>query len=161
MPKITLVKTPTELRGLSDEDDSAWTKFRARIKKLEDGELVSFEYSVERNSQFHRKVLMLFRVGFDAWEPDRKRYSYRGKPIQKNFESFRAEITILAGYYDLTFDLKGRMSMKPKSISYAKMDQDTFEKLYSAVAQTLLTHVLHNYTRDDLDSVVERLLQFT
>jgi hypothetical protein len=160
MTELVLVKADGKLRGISEKDDRAWKKFKGLVPGLGDGEIVKVSYSLPRNPLFHRKFFAMLNVGFDHWEPARKKKTYKGMPIEKNFDQFRSDVTILAGYYEQTFDLKGRMKLKAKSISFAKMDQEAFEGLYSAVANVLLKMVLTNYSRDDLDQVVEKLLQF-
>lgn len=150
------------LRGISDADEKAWRKLWRHIQGLDVGELCFFEFIFPRNPKFHRKMFALLNVGFDAWEPGRKHKTYKGMPVAKNFETFREDILILAGFFDQTFDLHGRMKLRAKSISFASLDQAGFEEVYSAVCDVLLHHVLTNYkNREDLDLVVEKLMGFS
>lgn len=147
--------------GMSQDDKRSWRRFLKRLMSMEPGELARIEAVVPRNSKFHRKFFALLNLGFEAWEPPRQRKRYKGHPVQKNFEQFREDITIAAGFYEQTFDLKGRMKLKAKSISFANMDDAEFEKVYSAVADVLLAGVLVNYSgRDELDVVVNQILGF-
>jgi phenylpropionate dioxygenase-like ring-hydroxylating dioxygenase large terminal subunit len=148
------------LDGMSEDDKTAWKKFWNRVKRLEAGELVKVSFKIERNGKFHRKFFAMLNVGFEAWDPGRTHKTHKGMPVQKNFEQFREDVTILAGFYEQTFDLQGRLVLKAKSISFANMEQAEFERVYSAVADVLLNHVLTNYTRADLDEVVEKVLRF-
>jgi len=89
------------------------------------------------------------------------RKSYKGRVMEKNREQFREDILILAGFYEQTFDLKGRMRLRAKSISFAKMDDSEFERVYQSVVTVLLREVLTTYKdRAELDAVVERVLGF-
>lgn len=147
--------------GMTDNDKKGWLRFVPWLIRKEIGEL--FEISIKwlRNPKFHRKFFALLKVGFDAWEPDRVRYSYKGKPITKNFEHFREDITILAGYYEQVFNLNGEMTLKAKSISFANMEEDEFEMLYSDVADVILAKVCTRYAgRAELDIVVDRVMRF-
>jgi len=147
--------------GLSPIDKAAWRRFWGRVTRLEEGEVFTVDVKVRRNGRFHRKFFALLNVGFDAWEPTRKHKTYRGQPIQKNFEEFRSDVIILAGFYEQTFDLAGRMKLKAKSIAFSNMDEDEFEKVYSGVATVLLEKVLINYKgRDELDRVVNEIVNF-
>lgn len=148
------------LDGMSEDDKTAWKKFWSRVKRLEAGELVKVSFKIERNGKFHRKFFAMLNVGYEAWDPGRTHKTHKGMPVQKNFEQFREDVTILAGFYEQTFDLQGRLVLKAKSISFANMEQAEFERVYSAVADVLLNHVLTNYTRSDLDEVVEKVLRF-
>lgn len=147
--------------GFTEDDQKAWRRFWQRMMRAEAGELAAIEMKVPRNSRFHRKFFVLLTVGFDAWEPSRKHKTYKGMAVAKQFEQFREDVTILAGWYEQTFGLDGRMKVRAKSISFANMEQDEFELLYSAVANVLLEKVLTGYAgRDDLDAVVEKIMVF-
>jgi hypothetical protein len=147
--------------GMGPDDKTAWKRFWGRFKKLDAGELVKVSFKVERNGPLHRKFFALLNVGFEAWEPQRKHKQHKGIPVAKNFEQFREDVTILAGYFEQTFDLRGHMKLKAKSISWASMGQEEFEGLYSAVADVLLAKVLVTYKgRDELDEVIEKVLRF-
>lgn len=178
MANITITKTcapmPTEaelvsirkflfecIKGATEADDKSWKRWWKQIVNFEPGEISFLDFIIPRNSKFHRKFFALLNVGFDAWEPNRKHKSYKGLVVQKNFEQFREDITILAGYYEQTFDLKGRMKIRAKSISFAKMDDAQFEEVYQAVVTVLLREVCTRYAgRDELDAVVDRVLGF-
>jgi hypothetical protein len=149
------------LVGIDRENDKAWKKFWKRIIGAEPGELLFLELVFPRNAKFHRKFFALLNLGFDAWEPDRKHKTYKGRVITKNFDRFREDITILAGFYEQTFNLKGRMKLTAQSISFANMDDVEFERLYSAVVDVLLREVCKNYkNRDEIDRVVQGLIGF-
>jgi hypothetical protein len=147
--------------GANKDDKRAWRHFWKRLMSLSPGEIAQAEMTIPRNGKFHRKFFALLNLGFDAWEPYRKRKSYKGKVIAKNFEQFREDITILAGYYEQAFDIKGRMKLKAKSISFAKMEEPEFEQLYSAVVDVLLREVCRNYkNREEIDRVVNQMIGF-
>jgi hypothetical protein len=110
-----------------------------------------------RSPKFHRKFFALVTYGFQQFEPTQE---YKGYVIEKNFDAFRDDVIIMAGYYHATMRPDGVMRLRPKSISFAKMDQDEFEALYNAVANVILQRVLTNYSRDDLNRVVERIVGF-
>lgn len=147
--------------GAREDDRLAWRRFWKRMVGLEPGEMAVADMRFPRNPKFHRKFFALLQIGFDAWEPARKRKKYKGKPVLKNFEQFREDVTILAGYYEQTFNLRGEMKLKAKSIKFASMDEAEFERLYSSVADVLLQNVLQNYSgREELDDVVDKILGF-
>lgn len=146
------------LDGMGEDDAKTWRRFWRRVINMEPGELIDVDMRITRNPRFHRKFFALLNIGFEAWEPDA---SHKGKPITKNFEQFREDVTILAGFYDKTFHLDGSMTLRAKSVSFANMDDAEFEKVYSAVADVLLQKVLRNYAnRDELDAVVEKMMDF-
>lgn len=117
------------------------------------------ELSQPRNLLFHRKAFALASIGFAAWEPPIDR-EYNGKPILKNFDSFRDELTIRAGFYDVTWTLDGKMRLKPHSWSWGKADEEKFQRMYSAFVDVILRDVLTNYTEDELHNHVSKVLGF-
>lgn len=147
--------------GARQADQKAWRRFWRHMVNLGPGEMAQADMKFPRNPKFHRKFFALLQVGFDAWEPSRKRKSYKGRPVEKNFEQFREDVTILSGHYVQTFDLKGHMVLRAKSISFANMDDAEFEQVYSAVADVLLRDVLKSYAgRAELDAVVDQMMGF-
>lgn len=129
------------------------------IAKLKLGASVKGKFTKQNNPAFHRKMMALFNLGFDAFNPGA--LTYKGQVVEKSFDQFRHDITILAGYYETTITLRGEVRLVAKSLSFGSMEQDEREALYSAVINVLLAKVLTTYTRDDLDDVVNRLMAFT
>lgn len=146
------------LDGFGHDSKKGWRKFWKRMTGMAPGELVQVEMIFPRNPAFHRKFFALLNIGFDAWEPS---LTHAGEVVEKDFEQFREDVTILAGHYIQTWTLDGEMRLRAKSISFAGMDDQEFEKVYSSVADVLLGRVLRNYKdRAELDAVVDRMLGF-
>ncbi len=149
------------LVGIDQDNDKAWKRFWKRITGAEPGELLFLELVFPRNAKFHKKFFALIKLGFDSWEPDRKHKTYKGREITKNIDRFREDVIILAGFYEQTFNLKGRMKLTAQSISFANMDDVKFERLYSAVVDVLLREVCKNYkNRAEIDRVVDQIMGF-
>ena len=80
---------------------------------------------------------------------------------EKNFDRFRADCTILAGYYESTIRLDGSVRIEPKSISFAKMSEEEFTKLYDATITVLIKYVYGSgRTKEEIDETVNRYLEF-
>ena len=159
---MLLVKLPDgKLQGLSELDKIAYAKFKARLKNLEPGELCEITTKLPRNSKFHRKFFMMLTIGFDYWFTGRKQKTYKGQPVTKNFDYFRDDVLILAGHYEQTFGIDGKLKLIAKSISFSSMDQPEFEVIYNSVLDVLLGKVLITYKdRDEVNEVVEKMLGF-
>jgi len=138
---------------IPDDDETA-----AFIGKVKTGNVVSIECKQPRNYIFLQKFFTMLNVGFDAFEPDE--IEYKGLPVQKNKERFRKDCIIAAGFYEPVANLNGDVRAEADSISFANMDDEEFERVYSKVADVILRRVLTNYTRDDLDDVVAQILGF-
>lgn len=128
------------------------------IAKLKTGAAVRATVKQQRNPRFHRKFFALLNLAFDAWEPVEA--TYKGAAVGKNFDQFRNDVVVLAGFYEMAVNLKGETRLTAKSISFASMDQEEFDRLYNAVVNVILTRILTNYSRDDLDAVIDRLMGF-
>jgi hypothetical protein len=151
--EIVLAKTAA---GSLVPIDQAGADYLAKIKV---GKAVTATVKRHNNPAFHRKFFALLNLGFDAWEPGE--LEYKGVLVAKNFDQFRRDITILAGYFDSAISFKGDVRLTAKSLNFNAMDQDEREALYSSVINVLLARVLTQYSRDDLDNVVEQLLAFS
>lgn len=133
---------------------------KATLDKWKIGQAVRVKATRARNILFHRKFFAMLELAFDAWEPEAK--DYHGTPALKNFERFRKDVTILAGFFTSTVNLRGEVRLEAESISFDKMDEDRFGLVYDRVAGVLLEKVLNakGYDRAELDRVVNELLQF-
>lgn len=128
------------------------------VAKLPLGRPVLVNIIKHRNPAFHRKFFALLNLAYESWEPVDTQF--KGERVQKNFEQFRNDVTVLAGHYDTTVTLRGDVRLVAKSISFGRMSQDEFEVLYSSVCNVILSRILTRYTRDDLDTVIEKILGF-
>ena len=113
-----------------------------------------------RNNVAHKKFFALLKMAFENWEP-RDDQLNPALPAMKSFDRFRSDVTIVSGYYDLVYNIKNELRYVPRSIAFANMSEDDFADLYDRACRALLKYVLQNYTRADLDIVVERYLSFT
>jgi predicted nucleotide-binding protein (sugar kinase/HSP70/actin superfamily) len=137
-------------KPLTPQDEESLRRFKV-------GDVMEVNPTKVRNPKFHAKFFAMLNVGYDAFEPV---VEYKGEVVRKNFDKFRSDITILAGYYTIEVGVKMEPIAVAKSISFASMNDDEFEKLYSDVADVLLTRVLTNYTRENLDNVVQQIMGF-
>jgi hypothetical protein len=163
MPQFELVKIGNgTVRGHSQDDLDKIERYKRFRERLEPGEFYHLKYWQSPDPVLHRRLMALFRLGFDHWEPERarKRLTFKGMPIEKNYDQFRKMVTIRAGYYEQFFDLKGRMQLEAQSLKYDEMTDDEKRELLSKVIDVLLDDVLTNYKREDVERVVEQIQRF-
>ncbi len=149
--KLTLIKANGALHPASQSDELA-------LLKLKSGVVIEADIKQKRNYKYLKKFFAMLNVGFDAFEPPEK--LYRGMPVQKSFDRFRKDVVIAAGYFDVVSNINGDVRAEAKSISFAQMSEDEFNEVYNACCNVLLQRVLLNYTKDDLDRVVDELIRF-
>lgn len=122
-----------------------------RLKRFKTNETYEIEIKLSRNADFHRKVFAFFNFCFEHWKGENE---YQDE--SKQFDVFRSHMTVLAGYYDTFYSIHGHARVEAKSISYAKMTQEEFESLYSALINVALKNIF--LTTDQ--QTYNRLLDF-
>ena len=111
-------------QGLMTFDDSPERIF----KKHKPGTVVTCDITEQRNYKFFKKWWDMVGFAYDHWDAE-----------LKTKETFRKEITILAGHYDVVASL-GSNSIKKeaKSIRFDQMEEEDFEDFYSKTIDAIL-----------------------
>ena len=154
--ELVLVKTPGGALAPVDEES------RALVDRIKTGQGVRASIKRARNLQFHRKAFALFKLAFDSWEPKTPQ-SYKGEAVSKDFDRFRKDMTILAGFYRAVYNARGEVRLEAESLSFASMDEGRFEKVFRAVLTVVWNRVLRNLgyeTEGDVERVIEELMRF-
>ncbi|WP_241624515.1 DUF1367 family protein [Rosenbergiella epipactidis] len=126
-----------------------------RLQRFKTGETYTAEIKLTRNPQFHRKVMAFFGFCFESWCANRSGLEHMDEHSQ--FDRFRKDLTILAGFYVQTVRLNGDVRVEAESLAFANMKQDRFESVYSALINAAIKHVFAN-TKDQ--SILNRLQAF-
>lgn len=122
-----------------------------KLKKIKNGSVIELEYKQQRNYQFHKKVFSFFTYCFNYWSSDKEFMDEAGQ-----FDCFRKNMIVLAGYYDEYYKIDGSVRIEAKSISYGKMSQDEFETLYHSLVNSAMRHIF----KDCDESMYEQLMGF-
>lgn len=133
-----------------------------KLTKIKNGQVLRLDMAKMRNGAFFRKWWVLAKFAYDIWAETMKPATYKGQPVRPNMERFRKDLIILAGYYDATYNVRGEVRLDAKSLSWAKMDEETFEKLYSATIDAVLQKVLNrpDLTPEKVRQAVDELMRF-
>lgn len=153
---IMLVKTPGG--ALAPVDAEA----REMVDKLKLGQGIQASVRRARNVRFHRKGMALFRLAYDVWEPLTP-LEYKGLPVAKDFERFRKDMTILAGFYKAVYNARGEVRLEAESLRFSSMSEERFEEVFNAVLNVVWSRVLKaaGYASvEDVEEVIEELLRF-
>ena len=113
-----------------------------------------------RTNKFHRKGMGLFRFLFNLWEP--ADMVAAGIPVKKDFDSFRENLTIQAGFFRQVFRVDGGFEIKAESLAWGSMDQTRFSAVFNAVIDVGLRLLpnMATMSREQVDAGVEELLRF-
>ncbi|EIG27033.1 DUF1367 family protein [Haemophilus paraphrohaemolyticus] len=131
------------------------------LMKFKTGEQYQVEIKQVRNPAFHRKVFAFFKFCFDHWAADKTEWRYFDERTQ--FEAFRKDLTILAGFKDVCWSINAKEG-KPvearfvaKSLSYGNMEQDEFERCYSALINAAMQNIFKGCNDE---RILDRLYAF-
>lgn len=120
-----------------------FTSGHDQSRKLKKGQLYECEIKQPRNYQFHKKFFALLNLAFD------------NQDFTGDFEIFRKAILIEAGYSETLVNKNtGEVHVFAKSLSFGKMSEDEFQKVYDDV---------HKYICKTFrmpDNMVEELINF-
>lgn len=121
------------------------TDSRDTACRLKIGETYKFKCSKPRNYAFHKKYFALLNLAFENQEK------------YETFEHFRDAVTMQSGWYETHVSLRdNELICKPKSISFSKMDEMEFGKLYDKTINVILKYVMRGSSLEE----IERVLQF-
>lgn len=107
-----------------------------RMEKFKTGAVYEVDIKQQRNPAFHGKVFAFFNFCFEHWRGGNEFDNEAGQ-----FNVFRNNLTVLAGYYDTFINLKGETRIEAKSLSFGSMDQETFEQCYQALISAAMKHL--------------------
>ena len=97
-------------------------------RKLKLGQDYKVEITNPRNLGFHKKFMALINVGCE------------NSKLNMPFDTYRRFMTIKAGYFKAYQTAKG-MYYEAMSISFASMEQDEFEEVYSRVLDKIIDDI--------------------
>ena len=155
--EILLTKGPGGALIPLDDDEAA------KLARIKTGGVIRADVSQMRNGPFFRKWWVLAKYAFDMWSETMEPVEYKGQPVLPEFQRFRKDLTILAGHYTPVFNARGELRLEAKSIAWANMAEDEFERLYSATIDVILRKILSgtSLTEAQLRSHVDNVLRFS
>lgn len=134
---IDLVRTTYGLRAYGDEDFD-------KLRRIKEGAVVKVSLTKPRNPLFHRKFFAMLHAAYDLLT-EQQRENVRSE------DGFRQMLLITAGFTEKVYNLQGEVfSEKAKSISFGKMDEYEFNKVYSRVLDTILAILSANGVTEEI-----------
>ena len=137
--------------GATKDDRGAWRRFWKRLVKLSPGEMANAEMLFPRSGPFHRFHFQIEQTVFNAQD----RFS--------DFEMFRDWLKIGAAWVVWVPGAKGGIVPLPKSVSYAKADEEEFRKYHKQVMEFLrgehAAPYLWKHLGDDAHEMMRVLLE--
>ena len=135
-----------------------------QLKTLPSGTDLKVKITRGRNVKFHRKYMALMNWAFDEFEPAEQPefVAKYGATPEKNFDAFRKDVAILAGFGYAVVRLNGDVRMEAKSIAFGNMEEDSFVELYEATLKVLYKRIFEakGYTDEDMRNLATQLDEF-
>lgn len=156
MTTIHVMKTPAGAFVPATEDDAELAR-RFRV-----GAVQRVQVSEMRNGKFFRKWWVLAKFAFDLWKDRQPIEEYHGIPVLPDFERFRRDLTIMAGFFRPVWNARGELRVEAESLAWASMPPERFEQLYGATINAILLKILPDagLTEDSLRATVDELMRF-
>lgn len=155
MTELAVIKTPTGALAPADQQTADF------VAKLKLGQGLHADFKRVRDIVKHRRGFALLQFAFEMW--DAPQLEYEGQPVAKNFDRFRKDVTILAGHYTSTVNLRGEIRLEAKSLSFGSMDDTEFAQVYKNILGVVWDRILKAKGYDNpevVDAIVDRLLRF-
>ena len=130
------------------------------LRRFKVGKVVRGEFAEMRNGAHFRKWWVLARFAFEIWKETVPAGEYHGRPVLPDFERFRKDLTITAGYFRPVWNVRNELRVEAESLAWASMTPERFETLYSATINAVLQKIIPNagYDEDRLRATIEQLL---
>ena len=112
--------------------------------KIAIGDTVKASVTKPRNVQFHKKYFAFLDCLHRSMDEELTQ-------VYPTVENLRYVIMILIGQMDVIILPDGTQNKKPKSISFASMDELEFEQVYSASLDAGLKYFLKDISKEDFE----------
>jgi len=141
-----------------------------------------------RSYRYHKKFFQLLNIAYQYWQPVYNNdfhnksenfvkqagltpeqinlfkvvYKKELKRLEpkKNFEQFRKDLTILAGFSETVYRLDNSPRVNAKSISFDKMSHEEFHKLYAKVKDVIYDIILKDISTFDRANFEDEINNF-
>jgi hypothetical protein len=156
MTAIQLIKSPGGLLRPANQVDADL------LSKITNGRLLNAEITQPRNPAFLRKFFVMLGFFFELWEIPEE-LEYNGIKPEKNFDQFRKDILIAAGFRELVVNIKGECRYVAKSISFGAMDDTEFSEVYKLVFSVCWKYVMGrigNYTPEQAENTINQMMSY-
>ena len=146
--KAVLIRSPKGLVGSTPADQDAWAKFKRRLETMKPGTWLRMEWSRPRNGKHHRKMFALLQLVAENSE------------TYNTVEKALVAVKLAGGYFDPVPDPRtGELVPVLQSISFDAMDQDAFERFYSAALDGVLQVILPTMPRETAEHLMDMIAE--
>jgi hypothetical protein len=159
MAKLHLVKSAAGILLPATSADAHFI-----LKRFKLGAVLRVDVALMRNGTFFRKWWVLAELAFDIWADGCPQQEFHGVQVLPEFDRFRRDLIIMAGFFRPVWNAKREMRVEAESLAWASMDEERFERLYSATIDVILQKVIpeRQFDADTLRNMVDQVIgEFT
>lgn len=131
-----------------------------KMAAVKNGSLVIAKIKQPRNARFHRLFFAMLNFIYGYWEPPDK---IGEVAAEKNFDRFRKDMLILAGYRTTVVNIKGEVRYEAKSIAFGSLDEIRFHEVYKAVFAVgwrLVLSQVQGMTEAEAENAIQAMASF-
>jgi len=154
------MKTELELlnNGLLKPANEATEKY---FNKNKVGKVFEGDYKEIRDYEFHKKLFTLFIMMHDILPPPEP-VEFMGKMVtpEHTLDNTRKFLTVKAGHYIVNGYPDGSIRVEAKSLKFANMSAEEFEKLYSGVINAALKVLPDTWSDEKLRETANKIIQY-
>lgn len=132
-----------------------------KLQQVKNGALMLADIKQPRNPAFHNKYFAMLNFAYQYWEPPEVKLG--GLKAEKQFERFRKDIQVLAGYRVAVVNIKGEARYESESISFSSMEEGRFSEVYKNVFSVLWRLVLSkvpNLSEAEAHNLISSMAEF-
>lgn len=148
--KVFLTKTKSGVLAPAHDDD------REKLKRWSAGDLLQCTVTMPRNAAFHRKYFAMLQMVFDNLPETKWRIGSNIVEI-RTVEELLWHVKFQVGHYEQKMTLGGKIVYKPKSISFAAMDDEAFHEFYQKSLDAICRYFLP-LNEAELQELEERIV---
>lgn len=126
-----------------------------RMIRFQNGGQYTVEIKTARNPKFHRKMFNFLNFCWDHWSAENSGLEFADEATQ--FDTFRRNLTVLAGFREVSYTIDGRIRVEAKSLSYSSMDGEEFSRCYNAMINAAMQHIFKGC---DHQQTLNKLMEF-
>jgi len=122
-----------------------------RMKRFKNFEHYEINIKLSRTPGFLRKMFVFFNFCFAHWCADRTHWQFMDEKAQ--FETFRKDLTIQAGFYVQTWDIGGNLKIEAESLAFENMEPERFSQCYNALINCAMAKIFRGTDREIYDKL--------
>lgn len=154
----------TEIYMIKRGDNSFAPAFDSdyeKIKRFKVGDPALFKIVKPRNYEFHKKFFALLQMTLENTPRLLHVISkVTGEVVEVPYtmEALLIEVKLKTGHYEIHVTTKGKPIYVPQSISFAAMDETSFEEFYKNAVQVVIQYFLIGMSDEEIDENVANFM---